>query len=458
MKKHIIASALTFGLAMGLLSGCGKELPAVYVQSVATLTGYGSVGAFNTTAGVVVSQNEVKVERDESRKIAELKVEVGQEVTVGQPLFTYDTEEMKLTIDKAVLEIEQLKNSVTDFDTQIAQLEKEKKAAPSSEQLSYTVRIQSLQADKKEAQYNISVKERELQTLHASAENGEVTSPVDGKVQAINENGGYDDRTGQPLPYITLTQSGAYRIKGKVNELNRDEIYTGLQVVLRSRIDAEQTWTGVISEIDTENPENNNGSMTYYYGPMDDTTSSSNYPFYVELDSTEGLMLGQHVYIEPNGGQEQQTALMLDASFVQGTAEEGYWVWAADSDDKIERRSITVGTFDEMMNSYEITDGLTPADYIAFPEESVQEGAPVTHDMPQDDADLEPMYPEDGDFGDMPNGLEGEGNLDDVFDGIEGGNSPDNAMDGVEGDAIFNDALNDTPSDESALPTDGGLN
>ncbi len=103
---------------------------AVYVQSVAALTGYGSLGGANASSGVVVAQKEIKVERDSSRKIKQLNVEVGQEVKSGEVLFTYDMEDMQLTIDKAKLEIEQMKNNVKDLTTQISQLEKEKKSAP----------------------------------------------------------------------------------------------------------------------------------------------------------------------------------------------------------------------------------------------------------------------------------------------------------------------------------------
>lgn len=35
----------------------------------------------------------------------------------------------------------------------------------------------------------------------------------------------------------------------------------------------------------------------------DEQTTSTSYPFYVELDSSDGLMLGQHVYIERDTGQ-----------------------------------------------------------------------------------------------------------------------------------------------------------
>ena len=217
MKKRMLCCLLALVLAVGLLSACGSGKAAVYVQSVAALTGYGSLGGANASSGVVVAQKEIKVERDSSRKVKQLNVGVGQEVKTGEVLFTYDMEDMQLTIDKAKLEIEQMKNNVKDLTSQISQLEKEKKSAPTSEQLSYTVQIQALEADKKEAEYNITVKQKELDAMTSGSGTANVTAPVDGKVQAINENG--TDSSGNAAAYITLVQDGAYRVKGKINEL-----------------------------------------------------------------------------------------------------------------------------------------------------------------------------------------------------------------------------------------------
>ena len=285
-------------------------------------------------------------------------------------------------------EIEQMKNNVKDLTSQISQLEKEKKSAPTSEQLSYTVQIQALEADKKEAEYNITVKQKELDSMTSGSGTANVTAPVDGKVQAINENG--TDSSGNAAAYITLVQDGAYRVKGKINELNRSDIAVGVSVVIRSRVD-DSVWSGTITEIDTENPSSGNGGMSYGYGNSnsDDTSSSSNYPFYVELNSTDGLMLGQHVYIEPSDGGTVSDTMKLDASFLQGSAEEGFWVWA-EKDGKLEKRTVTVGTFDETYNTYEILDGLAAEDYIAFPEDGMEEGDPTTHTMPTEDPSAEP--------------------------------------------------------------------
>lgn len=378
MKTRIPAVLLVLLLTLMLLAGCGSDLPPVYVQSVSAIMGYGNLGESSVTAGLVVARNEVKITKDDSRTVSERLVEVGQTVQAGEVLFVYDTDQMKLTIDKAKLEIEQLKNKVTDFGKQIEELEKERLYAAESDKLAYTIQIQALEADRKETEYNITVRERELQALEGEDVSGEVQAPVDGTIKSINENGEYDSYTGMPLPYMTIVESGAYRVKGKVNELNRADFYVGQEVLLRSRVDASQTWTGVITTMDESPEEDNNNNYYYYDGGSDEMTSSSSYPFYIDLDSMDGLILGQHLYIEPRESQtEEEQTLWLDASYI--LEENGhYYVWAADRHDELEKREISVGQFDEMFYRYEILAGLTLDDRIAFPDESVQAGAPVT--------------------------------------------------------------------------------
>ena len=374
MKKQGILIFILI-LVLMLVSGCGETLPPVYVQSVNEIMGYSAAGEYNICAGIVVAQNETEIEKDEERKISELKVEAGQSVSAGDVLFVYDMEEAKLSIDKAELEVEQLKNTISDIEEQIKELESEKKYASSSDQLSYTVRIQSLETDKLEAEYNISVKEAELESMKASIGDGEVRAPISGKVKSINENGAVDEMTGAMLPYIVLIEEGAYRIKGTVNELNRGDFFEGQSVIIRSRIDSEQTWHGMIELIESTPDESQNNNN---YGMSDEMTSSSSYPFYVQLENTDDLLLGQHVYIEPDAGQnEEQSGLWLNAAYVAGSEEEGYYVWAADKNDKIEKREVVIGSIDEEMFLYEIVSGLTGTDRIAFPEDGIREGAPI---------------------------------------------------------------------------------
>lgn len=433
MKKLTVALALV--LVLGLLAGCGSDASAVYVQSVADITGYGALGEYNTCAGVVVAGNELKISKDENRRVVAIKVKVGQSVKEGDVLFVYDTEEIKLSLDKAKLELEQLKNSLTDYDNQIAQLQKEKANAGSSEQLGYTVQIQALQADKREAEYNITVKERELESLKNTDMSGEVKATINGEVKAINENGGTDNMTGQPLPFMTIVEEGAYRVKGKINELNRNQFNVGQTVTLRSRADTTQTWTGVIDSVDT-NPEANNNNNYYYDGGSDDYTSSSSYPFYVALDNSDGLVLGQHVYIEPELTGDSGGGFWLDGSYVVENEDGICYVWAADNRNKLEKRPITVSETDEMFNRYLITDGLSLDDRIAIPAEDLQEGTPVTDEMPEPSVD-------DGVIDD--GGFDNGGVVDGGMDGVVGGDYADGGFDDgmIENGAVtFYDGAN----------------
>lgn len=374
MKKQFLAWILVLLLPVGLLAGCGGEdLPAVYVQTVADLMGYGAAGAFNRCAGVVMAQEEVHIQKDESREIAQLRVEVGQYVEEGAVLFVYDMGNVELDIDRLLLEIEQLNNSITDMSNQIKQLEDEKKKADEKDRLAYTLQIQSLQTDVKEAQYNVSLKKRDVQNLQNNTETGEVRSPISGEIKALNKNGGYDNYTGQPLPFITLVRNDAFRVKGTVNELNRDEFYVGQNVIVRSRVDATKFWTGVISVMETQPSENDN-----FYGYVDEMTSSSSYPFYVEPLNSDGMLLGQHVFIEPDHGQAMMSnGFYLDAAYVCGSMETGFYVWAASFDNRIEKRYLELGELDEGLNAYEVISGLYLTDSIAFPGDDPKAGAPV---------------------------------------------------------------------------------
>ena len=65
-----------------------------------------------------------------------------------------------------------------------------------------------------------------------------------------------------------------------------------------SRTDENVFWYGTVTLVDYESPSQGNDNDYYFGGMIDSMTSASKYPFYVELDSSEGLLLGQHVYIQ----------------------------------------------------------------------------------------------------------------------------------------------------------------
>ena len=255
---------------------------------------------------------------------------MGDRVEEGQTLFTYDIDAMSLDLDKLRLELEQMKAALETKTKQIEELEKEKGKAGKDDQLSYTLQIQELQIDLTETGLNITAKEKEITRMETLLEKDRVLSPASGRVQSINENGGYDDY-GNPLPYLSIQQTETYRVKGNINEQNAAALLPGMPVTIRSRVD-DSLWTGVVDYIDWENPVKSDNNYYYDMSMGGEMSQSSKYPFYVSLDDDEGLKLGQHVYIEPGFPAEAEERLMLPAWCLCDAETDAPWVWAVDAE------------------------------------------------------------------------------------------------------------------------------
>ena len=372
--------ALVLVLSLLCLTGCGGKSGGVYVQSVKTLAGYGGIAPGDRFSGIVVSENVAEIQKDGDKTIGELLVREGDDVTEGQELFSYDTEQLQLNLDKQKLELEQLQVSIESYTEQIADLEKTRDRVYESQKLQYTIRIQSLQVDLKEAELKLKAKEAEVAQSQQILENATVVSPVTGRVQSISENG--TDNNGNPLPYITIQQSGSYRIKGVLGELQRGGIMEGDRIRILSRTDETVFWMGTVSLVDYESPYQGSQNDMYYGMEADEMTSSSRYPFYVELDSTEGLLLGQHVYMEKHVEGEVPAGVSISSAFICYAEDGTNYVWA-ENNGKLEMRTVVLGEYNPMLDTYQVVEGLTEADYIAFPDpELCQVGATTTHDAP----------------------------------------------------------------------------
>ena len=402
-QKVLIGAAVVLVLALGgfgiwkLVGGNGAYGENVlYADSVGMLTGTG-IGTQNRFSGVVEAQDTLNISLTSGQTVKEILVQKGQSVEVGTPLFQYDTDEISMNLEQANLELERIANSISNLNGQISTLNAEKASAPASEQLSYTTQIQSLQTNVKQEEYNYKVKQMEIDRIKKSLESSTVTSTISGVVQEINENQGYDNFTGEQLPFMSILATGKYRIKGSISEQNIGNLIPGMQVIVHSRVDENIVWSGVVESIDTEKPESSNQNM-YYDG--DGSMQATKYPFYVTLDSSDGLMLGQHVYVEPNMGQDSENNGMWLMSGYIVDPEKNAYVWAAGKDDKLEKREIKVGEYDAEMDTYESVEGLKSTDYIVWPSEDCKKGMTVyknegmyypTGDMGVDDMGVDDM-------------------------------------------------------------------
>ncbi len=409
-KKRIIIVVCVI-----VILGCGTALffanrflggsdEVVPVSSVASIMGIGSgSGSQNRYAGVIESQKKWTARKDSSRNIKKVYVEEGDEVKIGDKLFKYDESSMEEQLAEAKIELQQYDIDIADLKSQVKELEKEKATAASSDKLSYTLQIQSAQNDIKKNEYEKKQKQKEITKMEKSKGDTTVVSELAGVVTKVNSytNSDGDAEDGESVDsssdsdedLITITGVGNYRVKCKINEQNYSDITEGDPMLVHSRVDEDLVWKGTISSIDTGN-EAESGSEeedVEMEDSEDDMTSSSSYTFYVDLDSSDNLLLGQHVYVEPDNGQSaEKEGVWLDEAYICDVDGDAY-VWADNGKGRLTKKTVVLGDYDEELFQYEIAAGLTLEDKVSYPDDSYKEG------MKTEEED----YSDDGEDGDL---------------------------------------------------------
>lgn len=415
-------------------------------------------------SGVVEPQETKEVKLDTSKKVSSIVVQEGDHVNAGDPLFTYDVESMQLELQQGNVEIERMQNEIESNKQQISQLETEKKSASADDKLTYTTQIQSLQTDIAKSEYDIKTKKIELEKLQNTINNATVTAEIAGTVQSLKTTEQLQSDGTDVL--MKIMSDGEFRVKCTISEQNVQSIYKDEAMVLHSRVD-DSSWTGTISEISTEADNSQNNNM--YYGGSDEMTTASKYPFYVTLDSSDGLMLGQHLLVSADTGADEsveKTGIWLYSDYVQTDENGKTYVWAADKKDRLEKREVEVGQTDDTMGDCEIKSGLSEDDMIAFPSDSYQEGMKTTTNpdeaTPEDDGTDDTV--DDNSNEDISYGENGNP----VDEGVIGGadNEAGMAGDGADGDTADSvisgagedagDGVDEMPADEAGADTAEG--
>lgn len=373
--RQKISVLLVAGLIAGTLVGCGNKKAnavTVPVQTVSSLMGYDLSGN-NRFAGVVESKATQSIQKEDDREVLDIRVKVGDEVKVGDVLFCYDQESLEISVEEAELELEQLNSSIKAYQNTITELNKQLKGTKGDERLRISMDLQQTQIDLAEANYNLKKKQKDVDNLKKELGNVEVKAEVDGVVQSIATAGESDDSNA----FMTILQTGVLQVKGQATETSISSIYEGQPVVVRSRTDSTKTWVGNISVINTDGDSTSDSDSNGYSYSSDDNSGNqaSRYSFNVTLESSEGLLMGQHVYIEQSTtGME---GIVLNAGYTVKSADDTAYVWVS-KQDKLEKREVTLGEYNESDDTWQVTSGLSAEDGIAYPENDLQEGQAVT--------------------------------------------------------------------------------
>ena len=464
-KKIIIGTVAGVTAAAVCVSGVlvwrhysrGSDVDGVaYVMPIKDVNSAATTISDLQFSGVVEPQETKEVKLDTSKKVSSIVVQEGDHVNAGDPLFTYDVESMQLELQQGNVEIERMQNEIESNKQQISQLETEKKSASADDKLTYTTQIQSLQTDIAKSEYDIKTKKIELEKLQNTINNATVTAEIAGTVQSLKTTEQLQSDGTDVL--MKIMSDGEFRVKCTISEQNVQSIYKDEAMVLHSRVD-DSSWTGTISEISTEADNSQNNNM--YYGGSDEMTTASKYPFYVTLDSSDGLMLGQHLLVSADTGAGEsieKTGIWLYSDYVQTDENGKTYVWAADKKDRLEKREVEVGQTDDTMGDCEIKSGLSEDDMIAFPSDSYQEGMKTTTNP--DEATPEDDGTDDTVDDNSNEDISYDENGNPVDEGVIGGADDEAGMagDGADGDTADSviSGVDEMPADEAGADTAEG--
>ena len=186
----------------------------VYVEKVSVIMGT-ATGAQNRYSGVVQPQKSVEINADSDRTVKEVLVKVGDTVEEGTPLFNYDTDDLNMDLSQAKLELENQDIEISNYKTQISELEKEKKDAAEADKFEYTTQIQSIQTQIKQAEFEKSSKQLEMDKIQKKIDSSQVTSTAAGVVKSINDGQSQEaGDTSSSSAFMTILSTGEYRIVG----------------------------------------------------------------------------------------------------------------------------------------------------------------------------------------------------------------------------------------------------
>jgi HlyD family secretion protein len=376
-KKIIIIISIIVILIVAGVVGISVLMPVVspvmgnvaVVTKVADLNGNQLDFSSNRYSGVVEMKDIVSIKADDDKIIKNTYVKEGDTVKKDDKLFEYDVEQMELQRSQYQLDLDQAQSEISLSNSQITALEKEKNSANQNERLSIESQILALKMDIKRAEYTVTTSTKEIEKLDKDIKNNVVKAKSDGKIKSVGYNTVEEDPYGENA-YIKMATNDNLRIKTTISEEHIDSFSKDSPVIVRSRIDETQIWKGKVTSVDTTAPIIPEDSM----GVEGDTK----YPVYIELDNTDGLLIGQHVAVELDVQEDTATNKLELAEFYISDIDTAPYVWCMDENSQLVKRTVELGEYNELDGSYEIVSGITNDDYIAFPDEGYEEGMGAT--------------------------------------------------------------------------------
>ncbi len=291
------------------------------------------------------------------------------------PEQTYTKQELDDMIVEDTEDIEELKLEKKEVKIEIRKLKNDRKEATVYSEVEGIVRsIDQSQLEDEEAEGSSSLDE--------GLEGEEDFSDWE-EVDDYEDDSYGDDSYGEASdPFMVISGAKGLYIKGTLNEFMLEDVGVG-QTIYANSWDTGASVEAKIEKI-SEYPSMDNSFSD------EQNSNVSYYPFVAYVDEESGLSNGETVEISMVvGGSEDsgdEDGIYLSKAFIRND-EGGYYVYKRGNDNKLVKTYVKTGKV-VFGNSYEITQGVTQNDWLAFPYgKEVKEGVKTEED--EDGASLE---------------------------------------------------------------------
>ncbi|WP_059103840.1 efflux RND transporter periplasmic adaptor subunit [Shouchella shacheensis] len=387
MLGSALATFTTFGIQQTSEMSVQAEVVSVEVANPQL----GPVSETVSFSGSLnLSDRQMVYEVEESGSY-EWLVDVGQAVGEGEPLLSYDTDELDMELASIEAQLAGLNEALELVDRQEAQVEVEQQTQQASglrsnagqaaddhsgeregtesEVLSEVIQasernaeLRELSRERRELSHEIVRLTAEQEVLVQKREKLTVTSEMDGIVLSVAKDKG--ERSDGPL--VEVADPETFTLTGDVSELDSYRIEEGQQVRLTSAAAVDQRWAGEIIEI---------GDVPSGY--VDEASTQPQYAVSVALleGDTERLKAGYRMQGEII--LKEVEGLSVPAELVEESDDSSY-VFVHENG-RAWAREVELGF--QADGKVEVTDGLSEEDQIIIEHGSVplEEGMKVSY-------------------------------------------------------------------------------
>ena len=335
-----------------------KETPMV--QTVKD----GSIASSVLLTGKVTANQEQYVYFDGTKgDLQSILINVGDQVTAGQPIVQYSSTEAQTAYDAAVRAVNKADRQLNDLLTNGVTIDTTADAKSASQtQRTVDSQASDLRDAKSDAVDNMN-KAKAL--LDATT----VKSNTDGTVVEVNKDVS-KSTTGTNQILVHIVSNGHLQVKGELSEYNLANISEGQEVVLTSKVYPDKTWTGKISYVANYPTDAGQAGANAAGGTQG--SGGAKYPFTVDITSDIGeLKQGFSVNIEVKSSTQHP---LVPVTSVMADGDTSY-VWTVENG-KAKKVKVTLGNADA--ENQEILSGLKKdAQVIVNPNEKLEDGKEI---------------------------------------------------------------------------------